>query len=387
MNIHEYQAKQLFANYGIPVPTGSPASSADEARQRAQALGGDAWMVKAQVHAGGRGKAGGVKKASSLDEVAELAKNMLGIRLVTHQTDANGQPVESVLVETTTNIAKEWYLSYVVDRATRRVALIASTEGGMDIEEVAANTPEKIISISINPTVGMQPYQCRQVGFALGADKNQLKQLTFMLPRLYDLFVEKDLSLLEINPLIIDDKGDLMALDAKINIDDNALYRHTDLASLYDQTQEDDKEHHARQYDLNYVALDGDIACMVNGAGLAMATMDIIHLHGGSPANFLDVGGGTNAEKVTAAFKLILSDTKVKAILINIFGGIVKCDMIAEGVIHAMKETQTQLPVVVRLEGTNVEQGKALLRDSGLSVIPADDLDQAAAKIVELAKG
>lgn len=387
MNIHEYQAKQLFAKYGIPVPTGYPAHSVVDAKQHAQTLGGNAWMVKAQVHAGGRGKAGGVKRAQSLEEVTVLADSLIGSQLVTHQTGASGQPIHCVLIESTTAIKNELYLSFVIDRAAERITIVASRAGGMDIEEVAAKTPEKIISRTIDPSVGIQAYQCRDIAFALGLDADQRKQLTSILFKLERLFTDKDLSLVEINPLVITEQGNLLALDAKINIDDNALYRHKDLSDLYDSTQEDEKEHKARQFDLNYVALDGDIACMVNGAGLAMATMDVIKMHGGEPANFLDVGGGTTADKVTQAFKIILSNPKVKAILINIFGGIVRCNLIAEGVIHAMKETHTQLPVVVRLEGTHVDQGKALLKESGLSVIPADNLDDAANKAVLATKG
>lgn len=387
MNIHEYQAKQLFKEYGIPVPMGYPAFGADEAKQQAQALGGDAWMVKAQVHAGGRGKAGGVKRANSLDKVGEITQALIGTQLVTHQTGAHGQPINSVLIENLTSIKSELYLSLLVDRATNRVAVIASRAGGMDIETVAAKTPEKIIRITIDPIIGISAYQCREIAFALGLEAEQRKELTIMLFNLYRLFIDKDLSLVEINPLIITDEGHLLALDAKINLDDNALYRHKDLAALYDATQQDEKEHKAREFDLNYVALDGDIACMVNGAGLAMATMDVIKMRGGEPANFLDVGGGTTAEKVTGAFKIILSDPKVKAILVNIFGGIVRCDLIAEGVISAIKETGTQLPVVVRLEGTHVDKGKALLKESGHAVISADNLDEAAQKIVKAVKG
>ncbi len=387
MNIHEYQAKKLFAKYNIPIPKGFSASNADEAKELAQNLGGDAWMVKAQVHAGGRGKAGGVKRAASLDDVMTITQDLIGTNLVTHQTSANGQPINQVLIETVSAIKHELYLSFIIDRVTARITIIASRAGGMDIEEVAAKTPEKIFNQAIDPVVGIQAYQCRELAFALGLEGNQIKQLTTILFSLYRLFVHKDLSLVEINPLIITDNGDLLALDAKINIDDNALYRQKDLAALYDPSQEDEKEYKARKFDLNYIALDGDIACMVNGAGLAMATMDIINMHGGEPANFLDVGGGTTAEKVTEAFKIILSDQKVKAILINIFGGIVRCDLIAEGVIHAIKETGTQLPVIVRLEGTNVEAGKTLLKQSGLSVIAVDNLDQAAKKAVQAAKG
>lgn len=383
MNIHEYQAKQLFRENCIPVPNGQAAFGADEAKQQAQTLGGDAWMVKAQVHAGGRGKAGGVKRADSLDKVGDITQALIGTQLVTHQTGAHGQPINSVLIENLTGIKSELYLSLLVDRATNRVAIIASRAGGMDIEAVAAKTPEKIIRITIDPIIGIGAYQCREIAFALGLDAEQRKELTIMLFNLYRLFLDKDLSLVEINPLIITDDGHLLALDAKINIDDNALYRHKDLAALYDATQEDEKEHKAREFDLNYVALDGEIACMVNGAGLAMATMDVIKMQGGEPANFLDVGGGTTAEKVTGAFKIILSDPKVKAILVNIFGGIVRCDLIAQGVISAIKDTGTQLPVVVRLEGTHVDKGKALLKESGLSVISADNLDQAAQKVVK----
>ncbi len=387
MNIHEYQAKKLFADYLIPVPTGYAATSPEEARHRAQELGGNQWMVKAQVHAGGRGKAGGVKKANSLDEVEEIARDLIGRNLVTHQTDSKGQPIGCVLIETPTNIVSELYLSLLVDRATRRIAVIASSEGGMDIEEVAAKTPEKIITRHVDPITGLQAYQCREIAFAIGLNAEQAKQLTLVLPSLYRLFVEKDLSLVEINPLIISDKNDLMALDGKINVDDNALYRHNDLAEMYDASQVDEKEDRARKFDLNYVTLDGNIACMVNGAGLAMATMDIIKLYGGEPANFLDVGGGTTAAKVTEAFKLILSDSNVKAILVNIFGGIVKCDLIAEGIITAVKEVGISLPVVVRLEGTNVDAGKKLLKESGLSITPADDLADAADKVVKSVKG
>ncbi|MEZ5672440.1 MAG: ADP-forming succinate--CoA ligase subunit beta, partial [Thiotrichaceae bacterium] len=382
MNIHEYQAKKLFSDYGVPVPQGHYATSPEQARQFAQMLGGSAWMVKAQVHAGGRGKAGGVKKANNLDEVARYTENLIGQSLVTHQTGSRGQPIHGVLIEGATAIGRELYLSFVVDRAKKRVSIITSTEGGMDIEAVAAETPEKIVTCAIDPIVGVQAYQCRNIAFALGLDANQRKQIAGILSGLYQLFIEKDLSLLEINPLIVTQAGDLLAIDAKINLDDNALHRHDDLSVLYDASQEDEKEHRAREFDLNYVALDGNIACMVNGAGLAMATMDVVKMHGGEPANFLDVGGGTTTAKVTEAFKLILSDSKVQAILVNIFGGIVKCDLIAEGVITAIQQTQMTLPVVVRLEGTRVAEGKALLQNSGLAVITADDLDDAAKKAV-----
>jgi len=383
MNIHEYQAKKLLADYGIPVPKGHYATSPSKAEKAAQMLGGVMWMVKAQVHAGGRGKAGGVKKAGSVEEVVICARELIGKSLVTHQTGSLGQPINGVLVEWATAISRELYLSFVVDRAKKRITVITSTEGGMDIEEVAAKTPEKIVTRAIDPLVGIQDYQCRDIAFALGLDDNQRKQMTEILHGLYRLFIEKDLSLLEINPLIITQDGNLLAIDAKINLDDNALHRHKDLAALYDATQEDKKEHRARELELNYVALDGNIACMVNGAGLAMATMDVVKMHGGEPANFLDVGGGTTTAKVTEAFKLILSDPKVKVILVNIFGGIVKCDLIAEGVITAIRQTKMKLPVIVRLEGTRVEEGKALLQqNSKFAVITADDLDDAAKKAV-----
>jgi succinyl-CoA synthetase beta subunit len=388
MNIHEYQAKQLFIKYGIPVPKGQVAFNAQEAKQCAQQLGGTQWMVKAQVHAGGRGKAGGIKKASSLEEVLLYSQNLIGHQLITHQTGNRGRTIHAVLVEMPTAVQSELYLSLLVDRGSKRVAVIASSAGGMDIEEVAKNTPKKIVNCTVDPIVGLQAYQCREIAFALGLTVNpQGKQLTDILLQLYQLVTQNDLSLVEINPLIINDKNQLMALDAKIAIDDNALFRHPQLASLYDPSQEDEKEHRARQFDLNYVALDGNIACMVNGAGLAMATMDVIKMCGGEPANFLDVGGGTTADRVTEAFKIILSDSKVKAILVNIFGGIVRCDLIAEGVIAAVKQTGTSLPIVVRLEGTHVEEGRALLKNSGLSIIAADDLDDAAKKVVKTVKG
>ena len=387
MNIHEYQAKQLFSDYKIPVPTGYMATNIDEAKQHAQNLGGNTWMVKAQVHAGGRGKAGGVKKADSVDNVRDITNSLIGTSLITHQTGTNGQPINQVLIENVTEIDSELYLSLLVDRATTRITIIASQAGGMDIEQVAATTPEQIINITIDPIVGIQAYQCRAIAFALKLGAEQRKQLTVMLYNLYRLFIDKDLSLVEINPLVITQQGDLLALDAKINIEDNALYRHKELINLYDSTQEDAKEHKARQFDLNYIALDGDIACMVNGAGLAMATMDVIKMRGGEPANFLDVGGGTTADKVAEACKIILSDSKVKSILVNIFGGIVRCDLIAAGLIQAMQETGTTLPIVVRLEGTNVDKGKEMLAQSGLAIITADDLDDGAKKAVLAAKG
>ncbi len=385
MNLHEYQAKRLFAEYGIPVPEGRPADSADAAVAAAEELGGDLWVVKAQVHAGGRGKAGGVKLCRTVEEVREAAEGMLGTRLVTHQSGPEGLPVNVVYVEAGSAIERELYLSMLVDREARRVAIIASAAGGMDIEEVAAETPEKIVTVAVSPAAGLQPYQTRRIGFALGLDKNQLKQFGGLLSRLYRLFLEKDASLLEINPLIVTADGDIVALDAKINIEENALFRHKALEAMRDPTQEDETEREAREHDLNYVSLDGDIACMVNGAGLAMATMDLIQLHGGEPANFLDVGGGATAERVAEAFKLILSNESVRAILVNIFGGIVRCDLIADGIITAVKEVGVEVPVVARLEGTNVEQGRAKLAESGLDIITASDLTDAAKKAVAAA--
>lgn len=384
MNIHEYQAKKLFTDYQMPVPQGKVAFNPEQAKQNAQELGGNAWMVKAQVHAGGRGKAGGIKKATDLAQVGEITQQFIGSRLVTHQTGPLGKPIHSVLIETTTEISCEYYLSLLLDRAEQRLAVIASRAGGMDIETVAAQSPEQIIKQTIDPIVGIQAYQCREIAFALQLDTPQHQILQKIITQLYQLVIDKDLSLVEINPLITTPTGGLLALDAKINIDDNALYRQKALAAFYDATQEDEKEHRARQFDLNYIALDGNIACMVNGAGLAMATMDVIKMQGGEPANFLDVGGGTTADKVEEAFKIIISDSKVKAILVNIFGGIVRCDLIAEGIIAAIKKTQTQIPVVVRLEGTHVEEGKALLKNSQLSIVSADNLDEAAQKIVQL---
>ena len=386
MNLHEFQAKNLLASYGVPVPAGRTATSAAQARSAAEALGGGAWMVKAQVHAGGRGKAGGVKRAGSLDEVPVLAETMLGTRLVTKQTTAEGQPISTVLIESTSGIEREFYLSLLVDRSRRRIAIMASAAGGTDIEEVAATAPDRIVTELIDPAAGLQPFQVRRVGFALGLDADRRKQLGAILAGLYRLFVEKDLALLELNPLVKTSEGTLLALDAKIDVDDNALFRHRDLRELDDPSQHDEKEVRAKRFDLSYIALGGDIACMVNGAGLAMGTMDIIKLHGGEPANFLDVGGGTDAEKVSEAFKLITGDPGVKAILVNIFGGIVRCDLIAEGIVAAVRETGIGVPVVVRLEGTNVERGRALLADSGLAVIPADSLSDAADKAVAAVK-
>ena len=387
MNIHEYQAKQLFADYGIPVPEGKIAFSAQEAVEQAQSLGGTSWMIKAQIHAGGRGKAGGVKKAQSLEEVATFTAALIGTSLITPQTGTTGQQVNCVLVEKTVGIQSELYVSFLVDRSHERIAILVSAAGGMSIEEVAAKTPEKLLRIIIDPIVGIQAYQCRQIAFSLNLNPAQRKQMTALLFSLYQLFKDKDLSLVEINPLIVTDTGDLLALDAKVTLDDNALYRHSESLILRDPSQEDEKECRARDFDLSYVALQGDIACMVNGAGLAMATMDLIKIRGGEPANFLDVGGGTNTGKVTEAFKIIASDVQVKAILVNIFGGIVKCDMIAEGVIEAMRQTAVKLPVVVRLEGTNAAEGAKLLRNSSLPVTAANDLESAVSAVVALAKG
>ncbi len=385
MNLHEYQSKQLFAEYGIPVPEGRPARSPGEAVAAAEALKGELWVVKAQVHAGGRGKAGGVKLSRSLDEVRRHADAMLGSRLVTHQSGPDGLPVDTVYVETGSDIARELYLSMLVDRAVSRIAFIASAAGGMDIEQVAADTPEKIFTVAISPAAGVQDYQVRQLALGLGLDKAQSKQFARLVRNLYRLYTECDASLVEVNPLIVTKGGDVVALDAKINIEDSALFRQKRLAEWRDPNQEDAKEREAARHDLNYVSLDGDIACMVNGAGLAMATMDLIKLHGGDPANFLDVGGGATSERVTEAFKLILSNEQVKAILVNIFGGIVRCDLIAEGIIAAVKDVGVEVPVVVRLEGTNVEKGRELLKKSGLDLIPAEDLTDAAKKVVSAA--
>ena len=386
MNLHEYQAKQLFTEYGIPILPGKIARTADDAAANARALGGEAWLVKAQVHAGGRGKAGGVKFVNSPEAAALAAGAMLGTQLVTTQSGPTGQPVNIVLVDSAAQIAHELYLGAVVDRASRRVTFMASRAGGMDIEEVAATTPEQIFTASVDPVLGLQDYQARLLGFALGLSDTQRKELAVILKGLYRLFIDKDLSLLEINPLAILADGTLAALDGKINIDDNALYRQA-IAAWRDPTQEDEKERRAQAFDLNYVTLDGNIACMVNGAGLAMATMDVIKLYGGAPANFLDVGGGTTAERVAEAFKIITSDPNVKAILANIFGGIVRCDMIATGIIAAVKEVGVNVPVVVRLEGTNVTEGKKLLAESGLAILSAEDLSDAAQKVVAAVAG
>ncbi len=382
MNLHEYQSKRLFADYGIPVPRGIPADSPDAAIRAAEDLGGKLWVVKAQVHAGGRGKAGGVKLARSPEEVGQHADGMLGIRLVTHQSGPEGLPVNIVYVEEGSEIDRELYLSMLVDRDVSRVAFIASAAGGMDIEQVAADTPEQIFTVAIAPDAGVQDYQARRLAFGLGLDKKQMRQFAGLIRNLYRLYRECDASLVEINPLIITPDGSIVALDAKINIEDNALFRQPKLLELRDPTQEDDRERDAAEHDLNYVSLDGDIACMVNGAGLAMATMDLIKLHGGEPANFLDVGGGATSERVAAAFKLILSNENVSAILVNIFGGIVRCDLIAQGIISAVKEVGVMIPVVARLEGTNVSKGREILAESGLDIIAASDLTDAAQKVV-----
>ncbi len=384
MNLHEFQAKALLASYSVPVPDGRPATSPAEAKSRAEEMGGGPWMVKAQVHAGGRGKAGGIRKAESAHEVFEAASEMLGQRLVTAQTTADGQPINTVLVERVGTVERELYLSLLVDRGRAQVALVASAAGGMDIEEVATRDPERIVTELVDPAAGLQAYQVRRVGFGLELAESERRELATLLPALYRMFTERDLSLLELNPLVTGG-GRLFALDAKVSVDDNALFRHPDLAGLRDASQDNEKETRARDFDLSYIALDGNIACMVNGAGLAMGTMDIIKLHGGEPANFLDVGGGTDAAKVAEAFKLIVSDPKVEAILVNIFGGIVRCDLIAEGIIRAVGEAGVSVPVIVRLEGTNVDRGRELLERSGMSIISAQSLSDAAAKAVAAA--
>ncbi|MCT2530833.1 ADP-forming succinate--CoA ligase subunit beta [SAR92 clade bacterium H921] len=387
MNLHEYQGKQLFAEYGLPVSKGIAAETAQEAAAAADTIGGDKWVVKAQVHAGGRGKAGGVKLVSSKAEIEEFANNWLGKNLVTYQTDANGQPVSRILVETCTDIDQELYLGAVVDRATRRIIFMASTEGGVEIEKVAEETPEKILKAIIDPLTGAQPYQGRDLAFKLGLKGVQIKQFVQIFMGLAKMFKEKDLELLEINPLVITDEGNLHCLDAKVIIDGNAMYRQPAIKEMHDPSQEDAREAHAASFELNYVALDGNIGCMVNGAGLAMGTMDIVHLHGGSPANFLDVGGGATKERVVEAFKIILSDSNVKAVLINIFGGIVRCDLIADGVIGAVEEVGVKIPVVVRLEGNNAELGTKKLAESGLAIIAATSLTDAAQQAVKAAGG
>jgi len=397
MNIHEYQAKQLLKEYGAPVSDGRPVLKAEDAKTAAGELDGPIWVVKAQIHAGGRGKgsfnepeageAGGVRLTKSVSEAAEEAQKMLGRTLVTHQTGPAGKQVNRVYIEDGAGIEKELYLALLVDRGSSRVSFVASTEGGMDIEEVADNTPEKIVSFSVDPASGLSAFHGRRVAFTLGLEGKQIKQCVQLISNLYRMFIEKDMEMLEINPLIVTTDGDLKCLDAKMSFDGNALYRHSDIVTLRDETEEDAKELEASKYDLNYITLDGEIGCMVNGAGLAMATMDIIKLYGSEPANFLDVGGGATKEKVTEAFKIITSDPNVKGILVNIFGGIMRCDVIAEGVVAAVAEVGLKVPLVVRLEGTNVEKGKEIINNSGLGVIAADDLGDAAKKIVAAVKG
>ena len=386
MNLHEYQAKEVFRSYGIPVPAGKVAANAEQAAAAARDLGGGVWVVKAQVHAGGRGKAGGVKLVRDFDAVRAATTGLLGKRLVTPQTPAGGLPVERVYVEVGSDIAREIYVSLTLNRERGRIALIASAAGGMEIEEVAHRTPEKILTVNVHPAAGLQSYQARELAFGLGLRGPLVAEFQSLVMALYRLYIEKDLSLVEINPLIVTRAGALVALDAKINVDANALFRHAELAQLRDASQEDPMERRASEHDLNYVSLDGNIACMVNGAGLAMATMDLIKLHGGEPANFLDVGGGATAERVTAAFELILSNPKVRAVLVNIFGGIVRCDLIAEGVITAVKKVGVRVPVVVRLEGTNADKARAMLAQSGLAITPAEDLTDAARKVVGFAR-
>src|SRR5690348_3535621 len=387
MNIHEYQAKAVLRDFSVPVPRGVPAFTVDDAVAAARTLGGPVWVVKAQIHAGGRGKAGGVKVVKSADDVQREAARLLGSVLVTHQTGPKGKQVNRLYIEEGSAIDKEFYLSALVDRATSRVAFVVSTEGGMDIEEVAHKTPEKILTFSVDPATGIMPHHGRRVAQALKLSGDLAKQIETILPKLYSAFTTKDMSLLEINPLVVTKDNKIICLDAKVGFDGNALYRHPDIVALRDLTEEDEKEIEASKYELNYIALDGTIGCMVNGAGLAMATMDIIKLYGQEPANFLDVGGGASKEKVTAAFKIITADPAVKGILVNIFGGIMRCDVIAEGVVAAVREVGLKVPLVVRLEGTNVKEGKQILRESGLNVVPADNLDDAAQKIVKAVKG
>ncbi len=387
MNLHEYQAKQLFADYGLPVSKGFAVDTPEDAAEACKKIGGDKWVVKAQVHAGGRGKAGGVKLVDSAQAASDFATQWLGKNLVTYQTDENGQPVTKILVENCTDIAEELYLGAVADRTTRRIVFMASTEGGVEIEKVAEETPEKILKAEIDPLVGAQPYQARELAFKLGLNPTQIKQFTKIFLGLAKMFADKDFALLEINPLVITDEGNLHCLDGKINIDANAVYRHPDLQAMHDPSQEDEREAHAAKFELNYVALDGNIGCMVNGAGLAMGTMDIVNLSGGKPANFLDVGGGATKERVAEAFKIILSDDNVKAVLVNIFGGIVRCDMIAEGIIGAVEQVGVNVPVVVRLEGNNAELGAKKLAESGLNIIAATSLTDAAQQVVKAAEG
>ena len=386
MNIHEYQAKGLLAKFGVGVLSGQVAYTADEAVEAAKRLGGQVWVVKAQIHAGGRGKGGGVKVAKSLDEVRDNAKRMIGMTLVTHQTGPKGKLVKRIYVESGCDIKRELYLGMLVDRATSRITIMASTEGGVEIEKVAAEHPEKIIKVAIDPATGIQPFHARKIAFGLGLEGNQVSSCVKFVTAMYKAFVELDCSIVEINPLVVTGAGDVIALDAKMNFDDNALYRHKDVEEMRDEDEEDPAELEAGKHNLNYIKLDGNIGCMVNGAGLAMATMDIIKLYGGTPANFLDVGGGATKERVTTAFKIILSDANVEGILVNIFGGIMRCDVIAEGVVAAAREVNLNVPLVVRLEGTNVDLGKQIMRDSGLPIIPADDLADAAEKIVHAVK-
>ena len=386
MNIHEYQAKSLLKKYGVVVPDGHSAMSVEEAVDAAKKLGGPVWVVKAQIHAGGRGKGGGVKVVKSIDDVQTESKRILGMQLITHQTGPEGQKVRRLYIEQGCDIAREMYCSVVMDRNTSRVTFLVSTEGGMEIEETAEKHPEKIVRVSVDAATGMQPFHARKLAFGLGLEGDAFKNAMKFMMAIYKCFVELDASQVEINPLVITKSGDVMALDAKMNFDDNALFRHPDIAAMRDEDEEDPNERLAKDHELSYVRLDGNIGCMVNGAGLAMATMDIIKLYGGEPANFLDVGGGATTERVTAAFKIILSDPNVKGVLVNIFGGIMKCDIIANGVIAAAKEVALQVPLVVRLEGTNVEEGKKILRESGLAVIPADNLADAAQKVVDATK-
>lgn len=387
MNLHEYQAKKLFGEFDIQIPKGKVVYNVSEVSPAIQSLGGDAWVIKAQVHAGGRGKGGGVKKVTGVEEASHTVESLLGSNLVTHQTSAAGLPVNSVLIEALTPIKQELYLSALVDRARNRIVFMASPMGGMDIEAVAANQPGQIFTIAVDPVVGLMPYQCRKLAFAIGFNGPLVSQFGKIMSDIYRLFIERDLSLVEINPLVVTGQGNLLALDAKINIDDNALFRQKELLALNDATQEDRREHQAKQFNLNYVTLEGNIGCMVNGAGLAMATMDLIKLHGGEPANFLDVGGGITSDHVVEAFKLVMSDGNVQAILVNIFGGIVRCDLIAEGIIEAMNNVQPKVPVIVRLEGTHAEKGRALLDNSGLPVMTAGGLADAASKAVKAARG
>ena len=387
MNLHEYQGKQLFAEYGLPVSKGYAVDTPHDAIKAADMIGGEMWVVKAQVHAGGRGKAGGVKLVKTKDEIEDFARTWLGKNLVTYQTDEKGQPVSKILVEACTDIAEELYLGAVVDRSTRRIVFMASTEGGVEIEKVAEETPEKILKTAVDPLVGAQPYQGREMAFKLGLKGEQIKQFVKIFLGLAQLFEDKDLALIEVNPLVITEQGNLHCLDAKIGVDGNALYRQNQIRDMHDPSQEDAREAHAAEWELNYVALDGNIGCMVNGAGLAMATMDIVALHGGFPANFLDVGGGATKERVTEAFKIILSDENVKAVFVNIFGGIVRCDLIAEGILGAVEEVGVEVPVVVRLEGNNAELGLKLLDESEFNIIGAENLTDAAKKAVEAAGG